>query len=90
MNYIQVRVYTDELVTLYKIYVYADETYMQGLATIVEEHGLNPVLDKALGLKEVAYVFDPVSKPEISPAKSISTIEIYSDEKRIWSNTIKD
>jgi hypothetical protein len=79
MNYIDIKV------TVWNRLHFDEKANMEGIARIIEEGGLQEVIDPDLGYLEEETLdmeerIDPIDNNEFS------TIEVYSEETLIWEN----
>ncbi|MGC4234569.1 MAG: hypothetical protein QM594_16425 [Niabella sp.] len=80
MNYIDIKV------TIWNRLSFSDDTNMKEIAKLVEQLGLDEVIDEARGFIENEPLYE--TEKELSPEDNNqrSTIEIYEQEELIWTN----
>jgi len=81
--------YIDVKVIVWKRLYFDDKAYMKGLAAIIEENGIDEVIDDKLGFIEPEMRFD--TEHNLTPAenKDAATIEVYAGKKLVWDNKVK-
>lgn len=81
--------YIDVKVTVWKRYYFDEASYMHGIVDLIKEDGLDEVLDEQLGLLESENLSDTEKRLNAAENDMQATIEVYEDDKKIWSNQIK-
>lgn len=79
-NYIKVKV------TVWYRLRFDQYANMQGIADLIQENGLDEVIDEKLGFVDSGILHE--TQVRLTPAGNDNqhTIEVYADDKEIWNN----
>ena len=81
--------YVDVKVTVWNRLHFAEEANMPGLVDLINEKGLDEVIDDKLGFLESETLFDTEEKISPTENDNQATIEVFEDAKEIRNNEIK-
>jgi hypothetical protein len=80
MNYIDVKV------TIWNRLHFSEESNMKGIADLIQESGIDEVIDDQLGFAESTPLYETEKRITSDENDQQSTIEVYAEGNLIWEN----
>src|SRR5690606_29628233 len=81
--------YIDVKVTVWNRLHFSEESNMKGIADLIQQEGIEEVIDDKLGFAESETLYDTEERLEPRDNGGQATIEVYEDGKEVWNNEIK-
>ena len=78
--------HVDIKVTVWNRIHFKDETDMKKLIEIINDQGIDAVIDDDLGFTECECLYDTEEKISVADNLGSSTVEVYEDGQLLWEN----